>query len=84
MTYEEAIKILVGHTQYYVPFDDLPAFETAIEVLEKQIPKKPKEIITSDNEYICSLCPICNSDLHEEKYCAKCGQAISWRDEDGR
>jgi hypothetical protein len=48
---------------------------TAIEALEKQIPKKP-----INNE----TCPNCGADLNEAIYCggakccAWCGQAIDW------
>lgn len=81
MTNEEAIKVLET-TKVMILKGSGPelqeASRMAVEALEKQMPKKPKEVVTDDNEYICSLCPVCNSDLHEEKYCAKCGQAIDW------
>lgn len=61
------------------------AFKTAIEALEKQIPKKPEK-----NEYNYFICPCCNSDdyslMHDSNYadrynyCHNCGQALDWSD----
>ena len=45
MTAEEAIKtiqVAVAEVEWNYPLDYSIAFETAIEALEKQIPKKPK------------------------------------------
>lgn len=88
MTREEAIeelKIMRLWTGLKVKKE---AIDMAIEALKKQIPKKPKEIVTDDNEYICILCPICNAIVdddgrgYEQPYCMECGQAIDWSDED--
>lgn len=54
----------------------------AIAALEKQIPKKYREI------YPCKSvkyyqCPCCDGLLHiNENYCGECGQAIDWSDTD--
>ena len=52
-------------------FDD--AIYTAIEALEKQIPKKPNKL----------TCPSCGFDKIDNSwcvftYCPKCGQLIDW------
>ena len=54
--------------------------EIAINALEKQIPKKPKEIIVIDRKSFA--CPRCNEILHSylQSYCADCGQALDWSD----
>lgn len=89
MTYEEAIKAfkpITDNEAYTDNFQD--ACKMAIEALKKQIPKKPKEIVTDDNEYICTLCPICNARVdddgrgYEQPYCMECGQAIDWSEEE--
>ena len=87
MTYEEAIKVLrVVLDPYDYPFGekskcyqyDLEAINKAIEALEKQIPKKPYDIVH---------CPLCKIevelqpiDTEQVTYCLHCGQAIDWSD----
>lgn len=50
--------------------------DTAIEALEKQLPKKP--IVTEDKQF--ALCPCCNGKglLDKQIYCDCCGQRIDW------
>ena len=87
MTYEEAIKVLrVILDPYDYPFGekskcyqyDLETINKAIEALEKQIPKKPYDIVH---------CPLCKIevelqpiDTEQVTYCLHCGQAIDWSD----
>ena len=78
MTAEEAIKtiqVAIAEVEWEYPLDYSIAFETAIEALEKQIPKKVTK----------SVCPSCNRIFlfrHGEKrkgdYCDNCGQALDW------
>lgn len=82
MTYEEAIKILTELKP--IPVDGFKiiakAYDLAIEALEKQIPKKPRETR-------CALmCASCGHKITEKgckklnrNYCKKCGQAIDWK-----
>ena len=80
MTAEEAIKtiqVAIAEVEWEYPLDYSVAFETAIEALEKQIPKKVTK----------SVCPSCNRIFlfrHSEKrkgdYCDNCGQALDWSD----
>ena len=61
------------------------AYQLAIEALEKQIPKKPKQ----DKEYpLGRVCPRCCCYLGNVQfvpnnylYCQRCGQAIDWGEE---
>ena len=81
MTAEEAIKtiqVAIAEVEWEYPLDYSVAFETAIEALEKQIPKKVTK----------SICPSCNRIFlfrHGEKrkgdYCDNCGQALDWSDD---
>ena len=83
MTAEEAIKtiqVAIAEVEWNYPLDYSVAFETAIEALEKQIPKKVTK----------SVCPSCNRIFlfrHGEKrkgdYCDNCGQALDWSDNNG-
>jgi hypothetical protein len=57
-----------------------------MEALEKQIPKKPVEMKSTDKllqEYFA--CPICGGwvgmDEYLNKFCAGCGQAIDWSEQ---
>ena len=80
MTPEEAIKtiqVAIAEVEWEYPIDYSVAFETAIEALEKQIPKKLK-----DDGWL--YCPICGRDVLMDKfdYCPDCGQALDWSDEE--
>lgn len=62
------------------------AINTAVDALEKQIPKKPKvEIYIYPRGYTDArdnsddlLCPCCGESLMEDDHHCKCGQAIDW------
>lgn len=92
MTYEEAIKVLrwalnrldghdyiTGDYGTVDPSAKVNAFGMAIEALEKQMPKKPRETR-------CALMRAnCGHKITEKGckklgrlYCKKCGQAIDW------
>lgn len=61
--------------------DDYKANEMAIQALEKQIPKKPKERDCIGFDTL--VCPVCKGALYlYEPYCDNCGQAIDWSDID--
>lgn len=94
MTNEEATQLLRESKKYWARIHPIyKAHDVAIEVLEKQIPKKPlkqvKTIYSSKATEV--LCPACNKsvctwitlDSHSKKvpYCRYCGQAIDWSDE---
>ena len=95
MTNKEAIgimKIAISEVEWDYPMDYAVAFEMAIEALEKQIPKKPKE--HEDKYYAC---PVCGNALLRKwekyptklmsknnglPYCLSCAQAIDWSEEE--
>ena len=87
MTAEEAIKtiqVAIAEVEWNYPIDYSVAFKTAIEALEKQIPKKPI------NEECYYICPRCRDDLGVSdddifiyelsmpKYCSNCGCKLDW------
>ena len=79
MTYEEAIeiiKIAKVEAEWEYQMDYQIAFDMAIEAIEKQIPQKCEDIITSDNEYIGSRCKCGYFIGIPRKHCPNCGQAI--------
>lgn len=43
MDKKEAIKLLMNHTQHFVPNDDLEALYMAVESLEREVEKELKE-----------------------------------------
>lgn len=83
MTPEEAItilKIAKTEVEWNYPLDYAVAIATAIEALEKQIPKKP--ITTKDGNKSCSCGLVVQTGYIRNclYYCDNCGQAIDWRD----
>lgn len=61
-----------SHRQY-----SMPAIDTAISALEKQIAKKPMRM---NKDVLC--CPSCNlpNVYKEENYCLECGQKLDWKE----
>ena len=60
--------------------DDYKANEIAIQALEKQMPKKPKERDCIGFDTLA--CPECKMALYlYETYCDNCGQKIDWSDD---
>ena len=87
MTPEEAIDIMkctIGEVRWSYPIDYAEAIEIAIEALEKQIKKKPREAVQSGFFW----CPACSKAIKMRiegskiniSYCPFCGQALDWRD----
>lgn len=86
MTLKEAIKtirVAIAEVEWNYPLDYAEAFETAIEALEKQIKKKPREAVQSGFFW----CPACSKAIKMRiegskiniSYCPFCGQALDWR-----
>lgn len=76
----ETIKVAIAEVEWNYPLNYAVAFETAIEALEKQIPKKAKK---SDREIrYCEVfeCPSCGFEFSGRvvKYCYRCGQKIDY------
>lgn len=61
---------------------DIEVYCTAIEALEKQIPKKPNDIssVFDNNEYFGDIgkCPCCNAVVDDGIMVCDCGQKIKW------
>ena len=70
----EIIKSNYPTSGYYVLCE---ALDTAIEALEKQLPKKPIEHSTKFAAFY--ECPSCGDvDVYGQKNCDNCGQKIKW------
>ena len=57
--------------------------EECREAVEKQKAKKPKELDTEYEYFICGNCGgaiACTDDFKSHKYCLNCGQAINWEE----
>ena len=88
----ETINIAMAEVEWDYPMDYTVAFEMAIDALEKQVPKQPKEY--EDKYYGCPSCGNVTimkweryPDIHMNKiyglpYCLGCGQALDWSDEE--
>ena len=87
MTYEEAVGILTSRAIAFGRASGKSTLECirieaickTIEALEKQIPKKPYDIVH---------CPLCKIevelqpiDTEQVTYCLHCGQAIDWSEQ---
>lgn len=77
MTIEEAISRLEDHTQYYVPIDDLEAFEMAVDALRaRQASTK-----LDRSRRGCEWCGFYKSQqqLYSRRimYCEKCGNPLT-------
>ena len=87
MTYEEAVGVLTSRAIAFGRASGKSTLECirieaickTIEALEKQIPKKPYDIVH---------CPLCKIevelqpiDTEQVTYCLHCGQAIDWSDD---
>lgn len=78
MTEIEAIKDI---KENILPCVGGKSLVVAINALEKQIPKKPKE--RDCIGFNTLVCPECKKELYlYEPYCDNCGQAIDWSDEE--
>lgn len=86
MTYEEAIRHFKSLQKRYTTEHNGKMCEkvaTAIEALEKQIPKK----LIGTEEFTGGCCPNCQKYIDnvfrfdDFKFCQFCGQAIDWSDE---
>lgn len=74
----ETIKIALAEVEWNYPMDYAAAFETAIEALEKQVPKKPNYIYEDE-----PLCPYCGAVLdYCDSPCENCNQFIDWSEEE--
>ena len=81
MTAQEAIKILEvarSECEWNAPLEYQGAFDLAIEVLEKQI---PKEIVKPESPYFKYACPTCGNYPLSGHYCSECGQAVVYSKE---
>ena len=58
----------------------IKSFEIAIDVLKKQIPKKPVETEFTKRCPACGRRLITKNKTRSMSYCARCGQAIDWSD----
>lgn len=84
----EAIEAFQGQVDWLKRIDDkrceesrrccIEYFETAIEALEKQLPKKPKKLENGDLACSCGLIIQRKNRITCLYYCHNCGQKIKW------
>lgn len=64
-------------------YREIGTVEECREAVEKQKPKKPKELDTEYGYFICGNCGgaiACTDDFKSHKYCLNCGQSIDWEE----
>ena len=88
----EAIEAFQGQVDWLKRIDDkeckearrccIEYFETAIEALEKQLPKKPiDKSCVKDNDTIygyIGMCPSCNDIVDDSMIVCDCTQVLDW------
>jgi hypothetical protein len=91
MTMEQTLEqfLIALNSNAYLSMCETSDMHNVIEVLKKQIPKKPDYEGDGYDEngsliYDTWICPCCEEhyevDYDNYEYCPKCGQAIDWRD----
>ena len=64
---------------------ELDEFKLLQELVDKETPKKPDEIIGDfcDDTYEYYFCPICENEVivSYDTYCPFCGQALKWSEQ---
>ena len=80
----ETIKIAAAEVEWNYPLDYTIALDEAAELLEKQVPKKPKTYLETGYGYWMWKCPNCGDEWafresYCHNYCPNCGQRIDWR-----
>lgn len=86
MTNEEAIntiKIAKAEVEWCYPLDYQIAFDMAIKLLKKQIPKQPVFVDNCGNKSCVARCPECFEItsriwVDNKSHCKYCGQVIDW------
>lgn len=81
MDWQEVIETIERYRDLF-PLDAQAAVDKAIEALEKQIPKKPREAVQSGFFW----CPACSKAIKMRiegskiniSHCPFCGQALDW------
>lgn len=89
MTYQEALseitdwKNLAEQRGCNYECNAMLVYEKVISALEKQIPKKPKDILSNEvGRLKYGQCQRCGRGIFGEyDWCSKCGQKIDWGDE---
>lgn len=88
----EAIEVFQGHVKWLKCIDDkgceeacrccIEYFETAIEALEKRLPKKPidkRRVKDNDTIYgYIGICPSCNGIVDDSMIVCDCTQVLDW------
>lgn len=93
----QAFEDMISYCKYFEPKNDCGRYEekiamrkTAIEALEKQLPKKP-EMRTTYNDFdgrlICykGFCPSCGGvvESYRNESCRHCTQMLDWSEQEG-
>lgn len=74
---------IVGDSDEEIYRKDIEALKKALELFEKQIPKKPISLPDGHPFYYeIRDCPFCEESVYvaEGEFCPSCGQALDWSD----
>ena len=76
-------RTIIGLITWLKQYQAIGTVKECREAVEKQKPKKPKELDTEYGYFICGNCGgaiACTDDFKSHKYCLNCGQAIQWKE----
>lgn len=80
---KEIARTVISDLKEIQQYRAIGAVEECREAVEKQKAKKPKELDTEYEYFICGNCGgaiACTDDFKSHKYCLSCGQAINWEE----
>ena len=83
---KEAFYMAISALKEIRKYREIGTVEEWREAVERQKPKKPKELDTEYGYFICGNCGgaiACTDDSKSHKYCLNCGQAIQWEESEG-
>lgn len=79
--YAEALRTAISALEEIQNYREIGTVEECRNAIEKQKPKRPRDI---EYDYSYFICPNCGEgiyatdDFENHKYCLNCGQAIQW------
>lgn len=82
---KEAARAAISALEELQQYHRIGNVEECLVAVEKQIPKKPRDVEYDHSYFVCGNCgtAIYTSDEFEaHRYCLNCGQAINWPDMD--
>lgn len=75
--YQEALNFL----DFYCEIRHVEQQDLLQELIDRETPKKPIELINDERSTTHNCCPKCEVEV-DFRYCSDCGQRLDWSDEE--